>query len=153
MNNKREKKLYKKIMVLLILITAAAPLYAGQKKNGEEEKIKKVLFAQRDGWNKGNLEEYMEGYWKSDSLKFVGKSGITYGWQKTLENYKKAYPDKKAMGKLDFTVVKIEILGNNSAFMLGRWKLTREKDTPQGYFTLLWKKIGGKWKVVIDHSS
>jgi ketosteroid isomerase-like protein len=126
---------------------------AQQKKASEKEMIISVLMAQRNAWNRGDMEAYMEGYWKSDSLKFIGKSGIQYGWQKTLENYKKSYPDKTAMGQLEFTVIKVDLLSKSSAFMIGKWKLTREKDTPQGHFTLLWKKIDNKWKVTADHSS
>lgn len=144
-------KKYALLFTFILIITAAG--YAQQKSDAEKGKITSVLFAQRDAWNKGNLEAYMEGYWKSDSLKFIGKSGIAYGWQKTLDNYRRGYPDKAAMGLLEFTVVQLDLLSENSAFMIGKWKLTREKDTPQGYFTLLWKKINNKWVVAADHSS
>lgn len=115
--------------------------------------ILKVLEDQRQGWNKGDMDAYMQGYWKSDSLLFVGKNGPTYGWQKTLDNYKKGYPDKSAMGFLTFGIKKIEFLSKDRAFVLGSWNLKREKDEPKGYFTLLLRKISGQWKVVVDHSS
>jgi len=115
--------------------------------------ILKVLEDQRQGWNKGDMDAYMQGYWKSDSLLFVGKNGPTYGWQKTLDNYKKGYPDKSAMGFLTFGIKKVEFLSKDRAFVLGSWNLKREKDEPKGYFTLLLRKIGGQWKVVVDHSS
>lgn len=115
--------------------------------------ILKVLEDQRQGWNKGDMDAYMQGYWKSDSLLFVGKNGPTYGWQKTLDNYKKGYPDKSAMGFLTFGIKKVEFLSKDRAFVLGSWNLKREKDEPKGYFTLLLRKISGQWKVVADHSS
>lgn len=115
--------------------------------------ILKVLEDQRQGWNKGDMDAYMQGYWKSDSLLFVGKNGPTYGWQKTLDNYKKGYPDKSAMGFLTFGIKKVEFLAKDKAFVLGSWNLKREKDEPKGYFTLLLRKISGQWKVVADHSS
>jgi ketosteroid isomerase-like protein len=115
--------------------------------------ILKVLEDQRQGWNKGDMDAYMQGYWKSDSLLFVGKNGPTYGWQKTLDNYKKGYPDKNAMGFLTFGIKKVEFLSKDGAFVLGSWNLKREKDEPKGYFTLLLRKIDGQWKVVADHSS
>jgi len=115
--------------------------------------ILKVLEDQRQGWNKGDMDAYMQGYWKSDSLLFVGKNGPTYGWQKTLDNYKKGYPDKSAMGFLTFGIKKVEFLSKDRAFVLGSWNLKREKDEPKGYFTLLLRKINGQWKVVADHSS
>lgn len=112
-----------------------------------------VLENQRQAWNKADMEAYMQGYWQSDSLLFVGKSGPTYGWQKTLDNYKRGYPDKSAMGFLTFGIKKVEFLAKDVAFVLGSWNLKREKDEPKGYFTLLLKKIDGQWKVVADHSS
>jgi ketosteroid isomerase-like protein len=95
----------------------------------------------------------MQTYWKSDSLLFVGKNGPKYGWQTTLDNYRKSYPDKAAMGILSFDIKQIQIISSQDAFVLGAWHLKREKDEPQGYFTLLLKKINGEWKIVADHSS
>ncbi len=115
--------------------------------------ITKTLYAQQDSWNKGDLEEFMQPYWHSDSLTFIGKSGITYGWQQTLDNYKKGYPNKDAMGKLEFTILKITQLSSRDASVIGKWNLTRTMGDVGGYFTLLWKKINGKWVIVQDHSS
>lgn len=119
----------------------------------EKYEIMKVLNLQETAWNKGDLEEYMSGYWHSDSLMFVGSKGIQFGWEKTLANYKKSYPDKKAMGELSFEIISLDVLSEESAFMLGKWFLKREIGNLSGHFTLLWKKISGEWKVVIDHSS
>ena len=120
--------------------------------NNDLEEIKKVMNMQEVAWNNGDIEQFMEGYWKSDSLKFIGKNGIKYGWQTTLDNYKTSYPDKNAMGKLGFDILKLEVNGS-SAYMLGKWKLTRKEDTPNGYFTLYWKKLNDKWVITIDHTS
>lgn len=119
----------------------------------EKNEIMKVLNLQETAWNKGDLEEYMSGYWHSDSLMFVGSKGIQFGWEKPLANYKKSYPDKKAMGELSFEIISLDVLSEESAFMLGKWFLKREIGNLSGHFTLLWKKISGEWKVVIDHSS
>lgn len=115
--------------------------------------ILSLLEKQRGDWNKGDVEAYMQGYWKSDSLLFVGKSGPTYGWQKTLDNYKRGYPDKAAMGFLTFGIKKVEFIAKDRAFVLGSWNVKREKDELKGYFTLLLRKIDGLWKVIVDHSS
>lgn len=112
--------------------------------------IETVIKNQQDAWNNGNLEEFMEGYWKNKKLKFVGSRGITYGWKTTLNNYKKSYPNPKIMGKLYFEVDLIERLSSDTYYLIGRYTLTREKDTPTGYFNLIWKKINGKWKIVSD---
>ena len=138
-----------KILVILLLIT----LKVSAQSSKDKEAILNVLEQQRQDWNKGDVEKYMQGYWKSDSLLFVGKNGPTYGWQKTLDNYKKGYPDKAAMGILTFGIKKVEFLAKDKAFVLGSWHLQREKDEPKGYFTLLFKKIDGLWKVIVDHSS
>ncbi len=119
----------------------------------EEEAIRKILSTQQKAWNEGDIHGFMEGYWRSDSLAFIGSRGITYGWQATLENYKKSYPDKQTMGTLTFDVLRVEILSAESAFVVGKWHLKRKKDEPQGYFTLLWKKVNDSWVIVTDHSS
>lgn len=138
-----------KILIVLLLVT----LKVSAQSPKDREAILNVLEQQRQAWNKGDVEKYMQGYWKSDSLLFVGKNGPTYGWQKTLDNYKKGYPDKAAMGVLTFDIKKVEFLAKDKAFVLGSWHLQREKDEPKGYFTLLLKKINGLWKVIVDHSS
>ncbi len=139
-----------KIIVFILLAFANTAIAQTTK---DRTAILEVLENQRQGWNKGDMEHYMKGYWKSDSLLFVGKNGPTYGWQKTLDNYKKGYPDKSAMGFLTFGIKKVEFLAKDKAFVLGSWNLKREKDEPKGYFTLLLRKIDGEWKVVVDHSS
>lgn len=117
------------------------------------EKIKQVLAAQTQAWNAGNLSAFMQGYWQSDELLFVGKNGPQYGWAKTLANYQKSYPNVAAMGHLVFDIKEIRLIDARHAFVLGAWKLLREKDTPSGYFTLLFKKIKHRWVIVADHSS
>ncbi len=119
----------------------------------DKQTILKVMDTQSQAWNKGDISGFMQGYWHSDSLLFVGSKGPTYGWQKTLDNYKKNYPDKASMGILSFHDIKINLLDSNNAFVLGAWQLKREKDTPSGYFTLWFKKIKGEWKIVVDHTS
>ncbi len=141
------KKLLKLLLVLIFLGACK------DKTNTDSIDILKLLEYQRQAWNKGDLEGYMQGYVKSDSLVFVGKSGPKYGWETTLENYKKGYPDKAAMGYLTFDIKKVKLIGSDHAFVLGAWHLKREKDEPKGYFTLLLMKIEGKWKIIADHSS
>lgn len=108
---------------------------------------------QEAAWSRGDLEGFMAGYWQSDSLRFIGSKGVSYGWKTTLSNYKKSYPDRESMGELTFTVISIEMLSKRSAFVVGKWHLTRKIGDLSGHYTLLWKKIGGKWYIVTDHSS
>lgn len=118
----------------------------------EKEAILDVMSQQEQDWNNGKIDAFMQGYWQSDSLTLVGKNGIKFGWQTTLENYKNSYPDKSTMGKLTFTIEKLEV-ENQAAFMLGKWHITRNNGNIGGYFTLYWKKIAGKWVIVLDHTS
>jgi ketosteroid isomerase-like protein len=119
----------------------------------EEAEVRNVLQKQSIAWNNGNLEEFMAGYWKSDSLKFIGKSGITNGWQKTLENYKKNYPDTASMGKLKFEILEVKRLSAIYFFVIGKWHLTRIVGNLEGHFTLLFRKVKNRWLIVADHSS
>ncbi|MEO6524196.1 MAG: nuclear transport factor 2 family protein [Mucilaginibacter sp.] len=140
----------KKLIFLfcLLILVSCISLKAQNK-----QAILKVLETQRIAWNNGDIPAFMQGYWKSDSLMFVGKSGPTYGWQQTLEHYKKGYPDKATMGVLSFKILKVDILDPSNAFVLGGWNLKREKDAPGGYFTLWFRKIKGVWVIVCDHTS
>jgi hypothetical protein len=117
--------------------------------------IKIQMQEQEDCWNKGDLDCFMQHYWKSDSLKFIGKSGVNYGWQTTLDNYKKGYPSKEKMGKLEFTNKSIEFIGKETIFVVGEWKLARADSLGDlgGYYSLIWKKKNEEWVIVADHSS
>jgi ketosteroid isomerase-like protein len=142
------------LLFLLLISLCGLTQSSRQNKNDnkEIEQIKKVLFDQAEAWSAGDLELFMQGYWKSDSLMFVGSKGITYGWDQTLANYRKGYPDKSHTGKLDFEIHHLQKVGVGAYFMIGKFKLTREAGDASGYFTLLWKKIGGEWKIVVDHT-
>jgi len=140
----------KKIMVSLLFFMATLSVSAQM---DDKILILKLLEGQRQAWNRGDLVNYMQGYSKSDSLLFVGNSGPQYGWETTLSNYRKSYPDKKTMGFLSFDIKEVRMISADHAFVLGAWHLKREKDDPKGYFTLIIKKIRGEWKVIADHSS
>lgn len=117
------------------------------------KEILQILGAQEKAWNEGNINEFMHGYWENDSLVFVGKNGLTYGYNNTLANYKKNYPDKTYMGKLKFTILSIKALGTEFYSIIGKWELTRTVGNLSGHYTLLLNKINGEWKIISDHSS
>lgn len=119
----------------------------------ERLEINNLLDKQVVAWNAGKLEKFMETYWKSDKLVFVGSRGPTYGWQATLDNYKKGYPDKKAMGELKFTVLDISKIDKKTVFVIGKFELVREMGVLSGHFTLVIQKIKNTWLIVSDHSS
>lgn len=120
----------------------------------DKEIILSILQRQTEMWNQGNVEAFMKGYWESDSLMYIGKSGVRYGYQATLASYKKNYPDRAAMGTLKFDIIKVNFVSKDACFVVGKWHLTRpEKGDIGGHYTLLWRKIKGEWVIVADHSS
>ncbi|HMJ46292.1 MAG TPA: DUF4440 domain-containing protein [Ferruginibacter sp.] len=119
----------------------------------DESAIRNAMNEQLAAWNSGDLNRFMETYWHNDSLMFIGKGGVTYGWENTLANYKKGYPDTVSMGKLDFTILHIKRLSVLYFSVVGKWHLTRSIGDAGGHFTLLFKKIKNKWVIVSDHSS
>lgn len=119
----------------------------------EEAAIISILDQQISSWNEGNLEKFMQGYWKNDSLTFISKNGVTYGYDNALANYKKSYPDTAAMGRLSFSIIQIKKLSADYYFVIGRYQLNRTVGDADGHYTLLFRKINGRWKIVSDHSS
>ncbi len=119
----------------------------------DESSIRKILDEQTAAWNRGDIDGFMKGYWENDSLMFIGKSGVTYGWKNTLENYKKNYPDTASMGKLDFILVQVKKLSGEYYHVTGKWHLQRSVGDIGGHFTLLFRKISGRWFIISDHSS
>jgi len=118
-----------------------------------KEDIFDVLMEQQRAWNKGNIEAFMQGYYKSDSLRFASGGNVTYGWQTTLDRYLKGYPDKSVMGQLTFSEIDIKLISNTSALAFGKWELERKTDHPWGLFTLVFKKTDDGWRIIHDHTS
>ena len=119
----------------------------------DEKEVRNVLATQNAAWNRGDVDAFMVGYWENDSLMFIGKSGVTYGYKNTLSNYKKNYPDTTTMGKLTFTLIKVKRLSPEYFHVTGKYYLTRTIGDASGHFTLLFRKINGKWVIISDHSS
>ena len=119
----------------------------------QEQAIRKVMHDQAAAWNRGDLEGFMQGYWRSEKLTFISGTDVTRGWQKTLDNYKKGYNTKEKMGVLTFSDLEFTILSKDAAVVLGSWALKREKDNPRGKFTLTFRKFKEGWRIVMDHTS
>ncbi|WP_299556826.1 nuclear transport factor 2 family protein [Seonamhaeicola sp.] len=144
----------KKLVFILVLIIA--PLTKGHTQNSEEKDkkdIQAVLKAQRLAWSKNDIEKFMEGYWKSDSLQFYGSSGVIQGWEATLDRYLKAYPTKDHTGKLSFRINAISKIAEGAYYVLGEYHLKREVGNADGFFMLVFKKIDGEWKIIADTSN
>ncbi|WP_230680343.1 YybH family protein [Pontibacter rufus] len=137
------------------LTTACTSHESEETNTNAEAAVRQVLTEQSACWSRGNLECYMAGYWKSDSLLFVGKSGLTYGWQQTLDNYKRNYPDVSAMGKLTFDLKEMRPLSPETMLVVGKWHLDREAGIGdlEGHFSIILKHFADGWKIIADHSS
>lgn len=140
-----------KILILFFILSSTSVLFSQNKDN---QTIKKLLAVQSESWNKGDIDGFMETYWKSEELQFIGSSGVVYGWQGTLDRYKRTYPDKATMGHLTFELVNVDKRSRKVISVVGKWHLKREeKGDIGGHFLLILKKIKGKWLIVADHSS
>jgi len=137
------------ILLLLYMMTS----YCSFAQSKDEMEVRGLLALQTKEWNKGNIPAFMNTYWKSDSLMFIGKTGITYGWQKTLDNYRKNYPDTASMGKLKFDLLEVNRLSPTYFFVVGKWHLTRSIGDIGGIFSLLFRKVANRWLIIADHSS
>jgi len=127
---------------------------AADERKADREAIHAVLSAQQAAWNRGDVDAFLVGYWRSPELTFSGSSGVARGWEGVLARYKKSYPDKGAMGQLDFSELEFRFLGPDAVLVLGRWHLKREKEEDVGgVFTLVWERFPDGWKIIHDHTS
>ncbi len=139
--------------LLLIFLATISISFAAVPADPEAAAINQVLEAQSAAWNRGDIDAFMAGYWKSDELRFASGGVITYGWKTTRDRYKRNYPDMATMGTLAFTIHEVKVLSPDAAIVFGRWELARKQDKPWGLFTLAFRKLDGAWLIVSDHTS
>lgn len=145
-----------RILLILLLIVASTSCKTVKNQTiSDAQIVAELMLKQENCWNKGDLTCFMEFYLKSDSLTFIGKSGISYGWNKTLENYKNSYKNKSEMGRLSFENISILQLNSEYIYVIGKWNLKRQGplNSLSGHYTLIWHKINGEWLIISDHSS
>ena len=140
------KKITLFALSLLLILAASA-------QSADEKAIRQTLQEQTESWNKGDIDEFMKGYWNNDSLMFIGRNGVTYGYQNTLMNYKKNYSNADQMGTLTFNLITVKQLSPEYYFVVGQWHLKRNAGDVGGHYNLLFRKIKGQWKIIADHSS
>src|SRR5881275_943364 len=140
-------------LLSLVAILASRSSFAEPQKSDTAPEIRAVLSAQQEAWNRGDVEEFMNGYWRSEETVFVSGDEVTRGWQKVLDRYKRNYSDRAKMGTLTFSNLEITSLSNDSAVALGVWKLKRANDEPHGRFTLIFRRLPAGWRIVHDHTS
>ncbi|MBS1841213.1 MAG: DUF3225 domain-containing protein [Acidobacteria bacterium] len=127
--------------------------YAKPDHPDDQAAIRTLLTNQQTAWNEGNVDAFLEGYWHSDELTFSGSSGVARGFIAVRERYKKSYPDRQTMGKLDFSSLEIRMLGKDAALVLGHWHLAREKGDVGGVFSLVFQRFPEGWRIIHDHTS
>ncbi|QQY83270.1 nuclear transport factor 2 family protein [Tamlana sp. s12] len=142
-----------KKLALFFCLLFAMTSFAQSPETSDQKAIEKVLKKQRLAWSNNDIESYMEGYWKSDSLKFYGPHGVTLGWDNTLERYLKAYPTEAHTGKLSFKINDITKISNDAYYVLGEYHIKRDVGNADGIFMLVFKKIDGAWKIIADTST
>jgi ketosteroid isomerase-like protein len=143
-----------RFLLSLISVTFfAGSMSARPSKSSAENQIRAVLDAQTEAWNKGDIDTFMQSYWNSEATEFVGSTGIQRGWQAVLERYRKAYPDRRSMGKVTFSDLEFTMLCPTSALVVGKFQLERETDHPHGVFTLVFRKFPEGWRIINDHTS
>ncbi len=141
-------------LALLICFTISFATYAQiANKEADVKAINKVLKKARIAWSKNDIEGFMDSYWKSDSLAFYGKKGVTYGWENTLDNYLTYYPTAAYTGTLSFKINAINNIAPDCYYVLGEFHIKRDIGNADGIFMLVFKKINGEWKIIADTSA
>ena len=143
------------LLFLVILLFSLNGYTQGNPSNFDASKneITAMMLQQAKDWSNGNIEAFMKGYLKSDSLVFIGSKGLTYGWQQTLDNYKKGYPTKDHMGTLTFDLLEFKELEPHTFLVIGKYNLKRKVGDASGHFSIILKRMKGEWKIIVDHSS
>ena len=126
---------------------------ASEERQSDRAAITKILDAQQNNWNQGNVDAFLEGYWHSPDLTFSGSGGIARGWDGVLARYKNNYPDRATMGQLDFSNLEFRFLGKDAALVLGHWHLARAQGDVGGVFSLVWRRFPEGWRIIHDHTS
>src|SRR5229473_5991324 len=124
-----------------------------EEQNADRDAIRLILNTQQAEWNRGDVDAFLVGYWQSPELTFSGSSGVSRGWDGVLARYRKNYPDRAAMGQLEFSGLEFRFLGPDAALVLGRWHLTRAQGDVGGVFSLVWQRFPEGWRIVHDHTS
>ena len=141
------------ILLFAIGLRTGRQTKAAEGREKDQSAITAVLNAQQAAWNRGDVDAFLVGYWHSPELTFSGRNGVSRGWDGVMARYKKNYPDRAAMGQLDFSELEFHFLGSDAALVLGHWHLKRDKGDIGGVFSLVWQRFPDGWKIIHDHTS
>lgn len=136
----------------ILILVGIAQVGASAAADGTDA-IRSLLAEQQNAWNRGDIDAFMNGYWRSEETVFVSGDSVTRGWQPVLEKYRKTYSDLDKMGTLTFSELDVRMLSGDAAVATGRWSLQRKADNPRGRFTLILRKMPEGWRIIHDHTS
>ena len=144
-----KKLIFKRLLFYFVIFLTSC------KSTNSCDEIYDLMQEQEESWNKGNIDDFMNKYWNNDSLIFLGKSGINYGWKKTISNYKNSYKNKNEMGRLEFKNILCKPINKSTHVIAGKWSIFREDSIRNigGYYSLIWVKKDKVWKIIYDHTS
>jgi ketosteroid isomerase-like protein len=142
----------KKLLLLLLVVTVLPFVHASTRASDPSSEIRAVMDAQVAAWNRGDIDGFMDGYVRSDTLEFVSAGKTTRGWQTVRDRYHKKYTNREAMGTLTFSEIKINLLNTNHAHVQGRWSLQRKTDRPHGTFNLIFRHTPVGWLIARDET-
>jgi ketosteroid isomerase-like protein len=141
-----------KYIVLLLIVASNFSCTSDHTLQKDRKEIKAILNQQQNDWSANDLDAFMDGYWKSDSLYFYSGGKLNSGWLTTLNNYKNNYPNERYSGTLNFNIAKISPISDDAYFVMGEYELTRKIGNAKGSFMIIFKKIDGEWKIIADSS-
>ena len=148
------------LSIIVLLLIEGVAIYLGRQRSsttGDDASIRAaveaVLRAQEDAWNRGDIDAFVDHYWKSDSLTFSSGGKTTRGWTDTLNRYRSRYPTPEKMGHLTLSALETTPLGDSAALVLGQWSLDRASEPISGNFSLVLRKFDNRWQIVHDHTS
>jgi ketosteroid isomerase-like protein len=142
-----------RILLIVVLAASCGPSTHAINEPEIETAIRGVLDEQVRAWNEGDIQKFLVGYARSESLRFASGGEVHRGWDALLQRYNRTYPDQAAMGRLTFSELDVTVLAKDAGLVFGKWQLDRENDVPYGYFTLLFSNTKDGWKIVHDHTS
>ncbi len=142
----------KRIVLIVLMVMTIGALAAQPLTREQTDFFTRQMMDQQKNWNLGDIDGYMSYYWGSDSLLFISQGTVKKGWQNIRDSYENKYPDTTAMGTLEYSKLVFYMVDKKTLFSTGSWKITRSTGMLDGTFTLIWKKIKGRWVITMDHT-
>jgi ketosteroid isomerase-like protein len=148
------------LAAVIFTLLAPAPVPAQQPNplhtaTRQELDIIKVLLAQENAWNNGDLAGFAKGYKDSPDTLFITHQ-VFRGFAGLLDEYKHDYPSKAAMGTLAYSDLEVHPLDENFAIVIGKYHLERSRKdggNAEGLFSLIFENTDNGWKIVLDHTT